>query len=291
MNDYQPKVPLKKLPKGISKMLTNFGAELRKEVHKESPPMTNATKERINQLRAFLQTRIDDLKVIEKEAKKAKRKLVTPVRMDLYLGPFYTDLLAVLDLYEKLLTEQKLSDKAWDIQRKKLEKATTQLKAEQISVNELSLALQDVEAELEKVRPLLGRKKVQPKIVCFCGSVRFSAEMMIWAWDAAKRGIIVLSWHVLPDGYFQGGNDEASIHGAEIEGVREIVDELHKRKIDLADEIWVVNVGGYIGDSTKSEVRYAHEHGKPIIWLEPDHADQNLRAALVLKEAKGADHD
>ena len=45
------------------------------------------------------------------------------------------------------------------------------------------------------------------------------------------------------------------------------LDELHKRKIDLADEILVLNVGGYIGDSTRSEIAYAIEHGKHVRWL------------------------
>lgn len=50
---------------------------------------------------------------------------------------------------------------------------------------------------------------------------------------------------------------------------KEALDELHKRKIDLADEIMVLNVEGYIGDSTRSEIEYARSNGKPIRWLEP----------------------
>ncbi len=46
------------------------------------------------------------------------------------------------------------------------------------------------------------------------------------------------------------------------------LDELHKRKIDLADEIFVINVGGYVGDSTRSEIAYAEANGKAIRWLE-----------------------
>ncbi len=46
------------------------------------------------------------------------------------------------------------------------------------------------------------------------------------------------------------------------------LDELHKRKIDLCDEILVLNVGGYVGVSTKSEIAYAKAHGKRIRWLE-----------------------
>jgi len=47
-----------------------------------------------------------------------------------------------------------------------------------------------------------------------------------------------------------------------------MLDRLHLRKIDLADEILVINVGGYIGESTKSEIKYAKEHSKKIRYLE-----------------------
>ena len=43
---------------------------------------------------------------------------------------------------------------------------------------------------------------------------------------------------------------------------------MHKRKIDMADEIYVINVGGYIGSSTRSEIEYAQSHGKGIRYLE-----------------------
>ena len=45
---------------------------------------------------------------------------------------------------------------------------------------------------------------------------------------------------------------------------KEMLDDMHKRKIDMADEIFVINVGGYIGDSTRSEIEYAKEHGKAV---------------------------
>ena len=47
-----------------------------------------------------------------------------------------------------------------------------------------------------------------------------------------------------------------------------MLDDMHKRKIDMADEIFVINVGGYIGDSTKSEIAYAHSTGKAVRYLE-----------------------
>lgn len=47
-----------------------------------------------------------------------------------------------------------------------------------------------------------------------------------------------------------------------------MLDEMHKRKIDMADSIYVINVGGYIGKSTKSEIKYAIAHGKAVDYLE-----------------------
>ena len=49
---------------------------------------------------------------------------------------------------------------------------------------------------------------------------------------------------------------------------KEMLDDMHKRKIDMADEIFVINVNGYIGESTQSEIRYAIEAGKGIKYLE-----------------------
>ena len=47
-----------------------------------------------------------------------------------------------------------------------------------------------------------------------------------------------------------------------------MLDDMHKRKIDMADEIFVINVGGYIGESTRSEIEYAIQTGKPVHYLE-----------------------
>lgn len=49
---------------------------------------------------------------------------------------------------------------------------------------------------------------------------------------------------------------------------KEMLDDMHKRNIDMADPIYVINVGGYIGESTRSEIEYAQNHGKKISYLE-----------------------
>ena len=55
-----------------------------------------------------------------------------------------------------------------------------------------------------------------------------------------------------------------------LEGTKEMLDDMHKRKIDMADAIYVVNVGGYVGESTRSEIEYARRNGKRVEYLEPE---------------------
>ena len=103
------------------------------------------------------------------------------------------------------------------------------------------------------------------KVICLCGSTRFTADMLVKQWELTKQGNVVLSWCALPDWYFEG---EDKTHIGDQEGVKAIVDEVHFRKIDLADEIFVLNIGGYIGESTRNEIRYAIKTGKPVYYQE-----------------------
>lgn len=68
------------------------------------------------------------------------------------------------------------------------------------------------------------------------------------------------------------GDDETFggyIPAGKYDEVKVALDELHLRKIDLADEVLVLNVGGYIGQSTGREIAYAQATGKPVRFLEP----------------------
>jgi len=113
-----------------------------------------------------------------------------------------------------------------------------------------------------------GKTPRMPKIICLCGSTRFTNEMLIKQWELTKQGYVVLSWCALPDSYF-GDSTFPKTHIGDQEGVKELVDEVHKRKIDLSDEVYVLNIGGYIGDSTRSEINYAKSTGKPVSYIEP----------------------
>ena len=110
----------------------------------------------------------------------------------------------------------------------------------------------------------MGERVDRPKIICLCGSSRFIDQIAIMGWMLEKEGAIVLGLHLLPANY----PDVQPNHQAEAEGLKEKMDELHKRKIDLADEILIMNVNGYIGESTRSEIEYTKKLGKPIKYLE-----------------------
>lgn len=99
-------------------------------------------------------------------------------------------------------------------------------------------------------------------IVCLCGSTRFAAEINSLAVAETLAGRIVVRPEVVT---YDGSTDPQHVDPEQ----KTRLDELHKRKIDLADEILVLNVGGYIGESTRSELEYARAHGKLVRWLKP----------------------
>ena len=97
------------------------------------------------------------------------------------------------------------------------------------------------------------------KIITLCGSTRFKEQYMAVQKRLTREGNIVISV-----GMF-GHSGDAEVWKP---GVKEMLDDMHLRKIDLADEIFVINVGGYIGESTKREIAYAEQTGKKVNYLE-----------------------
>ena len=100
------------------------------------------------------------------------------------------------------------------------------------------------------------------KVVTLCGSTRFKEQFM----DAQKR-LTLAGYIVISVGLFGHAGDQEVWDGMDegtLSKTKEMLD-------DMADEIYVINVGGYIGDSTRSEIQYAEEHGKPVRYY------QNIR--------------
>lgn len=110
---------------------------------------------------------------------------------------------------------------------------------------------------IDIVQPLIQL----PTVVCLCGSTRFKATFDRANYEETMAGRIVLSV-----GFFIHSEHGESIGCTAKQKI--VLDDLHKRKIDLADEILVLNVNGYIGDSTRSEIAYAMVHGKRVRYLE-----------------------
>ncbi len=99
----------------------------------------------------------------------------------------------------------------------------------------------------------------RPPVVCLCGSTRFRSEF-----DAVNRRLTLAGHIVLAPGVF-GHAEGVTIP----ESDKVALDALHLDKIDLADAVFVVNPGGYIGASTAAEIDYATRLGKRIGYLEP----------------------
>ena len=96
-------------------------------------------------------------------------------------------------------------------------------------------------------------------VITLCGSTRFKEQFMAVQKKLTLEGNIVISV-----GLFGHSGDEEVWSP----GMKEMLDNMHKRKIDMADAIYVINVGGYIGESTRSEIEYALRNGKKVYYLE-----------------------
>lgn len=102
--------------------------------------------------------------------------------------------------------------------------------------------------------------KLPPKIVCLCGSTKFKEAFIQANFEKTMAGEVVLTvgWfsHTDAETYFPTEQEKTQL------------DWLHKQKILLADYIYVLNVGGYVGDSTRSEIEFAIAVNKPVVYLE-----------------------
>ncbi len=105
------------------------------------------------------------------------------------------------------------------------------------------------------------------KVITLCGSTRFKDDFM----EAQKRLTLEKNIVISVGLFGHSGDDEVweNMDEGTLTKTKEMLDDMHKRKIDMADEIFVINVGGYIGSSTRSEIEYAKASGKPVRYLEP----------------------
>jgi hypothetical protein len=106
---------------------------------------------------------------------------------------------------------------------------------------------------------------MKPTIVCLCGSTRFKDEFARQNFLLTLGGEIVLSI----------GCDSKSDEELRIDDeMKAKLDELHLRKIDLADRVLILNVDGYIGESTTRELAYSIYRNKPVTFLDPEKGEK-----------------
>ena len=115
------------------------------------------------------------------------------------------------------------------------------------------------------------------KVITLCGSTRFKDQFMEMQKRLTLEGYIVISVGL----FGHAGDQEVwdDMDEGTLSKTKEMLDDMHKRKIDMADEIYVINVGGYIGDSTRSEIQYAEEHGKTVRYYQDTRKEEMSQLA------------
>lgn len=101
------------------------------------------------------------------------------------------------------------------------------------------------------------------RIITLCGSTRFKEDFLRMQEELTLQGHIVISVGIF-------GHADRRYETVITPEVKCMLDDMHKRKIDLADAIYVINKGGYIGASTRSEIDYARKTGKEVLFMEPE---------------------
>lgn len=98
------------------------------------------------------------------------------------------------------------------------------------------------------------------KVITLCGSTKFKDEFLAQQKRLTLEGNIVISV-----GLF--GHADGDYKTVITDEIKEMLDDIHKRKIDMSDAIFVIDVDGYIGSSTCSEIEYAKSTGKEVMYL------------------------
>jgi hypothetical protein len=123
-----------------------------------------------------------------------------------------------------------------------------------------------LEAKIEELDQAVCWWDSLPEIVCLCGSTRFYKEFQEANYRETMAGNIVLSVGFYPHSSEQAHGESIGITPEQKKGL----DRLHFRKIELADRVLILNVDGYIGQSTANELAYARKLGKRVEFLEPE---------------------
>lgn len=119
-------------------------------------------------------------------------------------------------------------------------------------------------SHLDGIWPKFLEPEERPTVVCLCGSTRFPEAFELANAHESMLGHLVISVGLFGHGDKPTGAMFLTSDGNEATKEKKMLDQLHFRKIDLSDEILVINVGGYVGSSTKREIEYAEASDKRV---------------------------
>ena len=107
-----------------------------------------------------------------------------------------------------------------------------------------------------------GRAEGEAKVITLCGSTKFEAEFAEVNQRLTMEGCVVISLGMfsLPD---LPGYDRT----ADCSDLKRRLGAMHFQKIRMADEVYIVDPGGYLGEATRREIAYAESLGKPVRYL------------------------
>ena len=162
----------------------------------------------------------------------------------------------VLDLFQSILPMSEEEIREWV--KKELPYSNGGVDEWNLTIDIESAFIQRFQSQL--LSRVEDKKGDRPKVICLCGSTKFKDAFIKSNFEFTMQGYIVLSvgWFSHSDGSIYTPTQKEKIE----------LDELHKRKIDLADEVFIINKDGYIGESTNSELHYAMKKGKKITFME-----------------------
>lgn len=119
-----------------------------------------------------------------------------------------------------------------------------------------------------------GEGTTEAPVITLCGSTRFKDEFMAASQNLTMAGNVVISVGFF--GHTDFPDRDWTTDGSDL---KRMLDRLHFQKIRMADEIYVVDPGGYIGESTRREIEYATSLGLPIRYLSTDPGATTQRRA------------
>jgi hypothetical protein len=121
-------------------------------------------------------------------------------------------------------------------------------------------------------------------VVCICGSTRFEEETKMMAELLTLKGQIVLMVNCW--------SKKDKLHdpkNAIDEATKAKLDAIHKEKIRMSDYVLVMNVNGYWGKSTQSEIEYAQKIGIPVEYLEPTSDNKSFENATPCQRSSATE--